>query len=99
MKYLPLLLLLSCASADEWQAETVSQDKEVWSWCNREIDPEEYHDKGWCWSYEEFKWERKFLKKEKVYRTKWKFCEAGNIACIKDNKLDDKILINPSDIF
>lgn len=101
MKYLLLVFIMSCASADtEWKPETVSQNKEFWGWCNQEIDPKEYHDKGWCWSYQECRINTKFLRKDKKEcRVKWKFCPAGDIACIKDNKLDEKILVGPDDIF
>lgn len=88
---------MSCASADtEWKVETVSSEKEYWGWCTQDYDPPEFVDKGWCWSYEECRINKKFLRKDvKECRTKWDFCAAGDIDCIKKKHLDDKILVNP----
>ena len=89
---------MSCASAkEEWKVETVSQSKEFWGWCESDIDEPQYVDRGWCWTYQECMTKKKFLRKdEKICRTLTKFCAAGDIECIKKNKLDEKILIDPS---
>lgn len=83
-----VIFMCACASASsDWIPETVKNEK--WNWCRLDLDGPDYADKGWCFSYRICR--KRFLRdKECVVRRK--YCAAGDIACLKSNRLTEKWL-------
>jgi hypothetical protein len=89
-----LLLLLSCStlqSEDKWQTVTIAQELRDWRWCSLDLDGPNYADLGWCWIGKECR--KRFLRSDEC-RPKPEFCAAADIACIKANGLDRKVLVS-----
>ena len=86
-KFILLAFMCACASSSEWTPETVKNEK--WNWCRVDLDGPDRADKGWCFSYKVCR--KKFLRSQEC-KTAYKFCGAGDIDCIKKNRLTEKWL-------
>jgi hypothetical protein len=93
MRFLSLLLLLSCAGATtaaDWKEVPMAQSDQQWRWCSEHLDGPEKADRGFCWISKECK--KKFLAKDEC-RNKPYFCAFTDIECFKRNDFPNKKLI------
>lgn len=95
-----LLFVSSCASSaerdwGEWQRVGVSQAEEEWHFCQKELDGPEYHEKGHCYQAQECRYRRTiFNNKKSQCRNKVLFCKWGDVQCLYQNNLFNKVIKN-----
>ena len=101
IKYFFLITVLfsSCASiSGEWgpyKRVGVSQEKEIWHFCRKDLHGPDLHGQGHCYASQECRFKKTiFRNTKKECRTKILICKWGDIQCLHEHNIFNNEILN-----